>query len=136
MRASDPMYELGMTLGGHGKEDQHWSPRCARSRITSAPRREVTMQSVCVDRGRQWSKASEHLAQRRDTPGIYMTAAPIRMVRRGGSGGAAEGLPDAVVVGAGPNGLAAAIELWLAPAARCSCASGRRRSAAAPRPPS
>src|SRR6476619_6669228 len=24
MRASDPMYELGMTFGGHGKADMHW----------------------------------------------------------------------------------------------------------------
>ena len=24
MRASDPLYEIGMTMGGHGQEDRHW----------------------------------------------------------------------------------------------------------------
>jgi hypothetical protein len=52
MRASDPMYELGMTLGGHGKEDQHWSHTLRALADHFGAEGEVTMQSVCVDRGR------------------------------------------------------------------------------------
>ena len=38
MRASDPMYELGMTLGGHRKEDQHWAHTLRSLAAPSAPR--------------------------------------------------------------------------------------------------
>ena len=68
------------------------------------------MQTVCVDRGRQWSRATNIWHNAGIRSGIYMTAAPSAW-SPGRSAGAAEGLPDAVVVGAGPNGLAAAIEL-------------------------
>jgi hypothetical protein len=88
MRASDPMYELGMTLGGHGKEDQHWSHTLRSLAAHLGAEGEVTIQSVCVDRGRQWSKATNIWHNAGIRSGIYMTAAPIRMVsrpfRRGG----------------------------------------------------
>ena len=67
MRASDPLYELGMTLGGHGKEDEHWShtlralahvPRC-RGRGHDADR--VRRPQAPVVAG------GERLAERRDT---------------------------------------------------------------------
>ena len=88
MRASDPMYELGMTMGGHGKEDEHWMHTLrALATYVGAPG-EVTVQSVCVDRGRQWSKATNIWHNAGIRSGIYMTAAPIRLIgrpfRRGG----------------------------------------------------
>jgi hypothetical protein len=88
MRASDPMYELGMTLGGHGKEDEHWSHTLRALQAHLGATGDVTVQSVCVDRGRQWSKATNIWHNAGIRSGIYMTAAPIRMIarpfRRGG----------------------------------------------------
>jgi hypothetical protein len=88
MRASDPMYELGMTLGGHGKEDEHWSHTLRALQAHLGATGAVTVQSVCVDRGRQWSKATNIWHNAGIRSGIYMTAAPIRMIarpfRRGG----------------------------------------------------
>ncbi len=88
MRASDPMYELGMTFGGHGKEDEHWSHTLRALQAHLGATGDVTVQSVCVDRGRQWSKATNIWHNAGIRSGIYMTAAPIRMIarpfRRGG----------------------------------------------------
>jgi len=57
MRASDPLYEVALTLGGHHKEDVFWSrtlTAVARHLGVAAP--EVSEQLVCVDRRRQWSR--------------------------------------------------------------------------------
>jgi hypothetical protein len=82
MRASDPMYELGMTMGGHGKEDEHWQHTLRELSKHVGATGEVTMQSVCVDRGRQWSKATNIWHNAGIRSGIYMTAAPIRLIAR------------------------------------------------------
>lgn len=88
MRASDPMYELGMTFGGHGKEDSHWQHTLRALQAHLGAEGEVTTVSVCVDRGRQWSKAANIWHNAGIRSGIYMSAAPIRMIarpfRRGG----------------------------------------------------
>jgi hypothetical protein len=88
MRASDPMYELGMILGGHSQEDRHWQHTLRALQEHLGAGGEVTTTSVCVDRGRQWSKATNLWHNAGIRSGIYMTAAPIRMIarpfRRGG----------------------------------------------------
>ena len=71
----------------------------------------MTGRAVCVDRGRQWSKAANVWHNAGIRSGIYMTAAPVRLIARPVPAGRLRRLPDAIVVGAGPNGLAAAIEL-------------------------
>jgi len=58
MRAQDPIGELGLTFGGHGKEDKFWVQTLkALGSSLGAPDAEVTTQVVCVDRKRQWSRA-------------------------------------------------------------------------------
>ncbi|HLI50721.1 MAG TPA: hypothetical protein VKU87_02930 [Thermomicrobiaceae bacterium] len=56
MRASDPIYEIGMTFGGHRQEDVFWARTlkalAAHFGVTSEP---VT-QIVCVDSSRQWTR--------------------------------------------------------------------------------
>ena len=88
MRASDPMYELGMTLGGHGKEDLHWQHTLRSLGEHLGATGEVETTTVCVDRGRQWSRATNIWHNAGIRSGIYMTAAPIRLIarpfRRGG----------------------------------------------------
>ena len=88
MRASDPMYELGMTFGGHGKEDKHWQHTLRSLAEHLGATGEVATTTVCVDRGRQWSRATNIWHNAGIRSGIYMTGAPIRLItrpfRRGG----------------------------------------------------
>jgi hypothetical protein len=88
MRASDPMYELGMSLGGHSKEDLHWQHTLRSLGEHLGATGEVETTTVCVDRGRQWARATNIWHNAGIRSGIYMTAAPIRLIarpfRRGG----------------------------------------------------
>jgi hypothetical protein len=88
MRASDPLYEIGMTLGGHKKEDEHWMHTLRALALYLGADGEVTMQTVCVDRKRQWSRAANVWQNSGIRSGMHMTTAPIRLVakpfRRGG----------------------------------------------------
>jgi hypothetical protein len=55
MRANDPLYELGLALGGHRKEDQFWvQTMTALGRGLGAPPAEVITRTVCIDPRRQW----------------------------------------------------------------------------------
>ena len=59
MRASDPIYEIGMTLGGHAKEDKFWvaTLRALGDRL-GVPDAPVTADTTCVDSRRQWRHAA------------------------------------------------------------------------------
>ncbi|MCY7399997.1 MAG: hypothetical protein LH477_03385 [Nocardioides sp.] len=82
MRASDPIFELGLTLGGHGQEDKFWN-HTMRSLAAhlGQPDAEVATVVICVDKRRQWSRWTNvwHSSAIRST--IYMMAAPLRGVR-------------------------------------------------------
>ncbi len=58
MRASDPLYEVALSFGGHRKEDEilarHALTRSARH--LGEPEPLVTRSVVCVDARRQWSR--------------------------------------------------------------------------------
>ena len=89
---------------------RHWSHTLRALAEHFGAEGEATTRVVCVDQRRQWSKATNVWHNAGIRSGIYMTGAPVRLspaVPRG----VAEASPDAVVVGSGPNGLAAAIEL-------------------------
>lgn len=57
LRASDPLYEIGLLLGGHRKEDNFWRDTltnlCAHFGVSDP---EVEQTVVCVDRKRQWGR--------------------------------------------------------------------------------
>jgi hypothetical protein len=58
MRAQDPIGELGLAFGGHGKENTFWEQTLSGLAASlGAPNAPVTTQVVCVDRKRQWSRA-------------------------------------------------------------------------------
>ena len=58
MRANDPIYEIGMTLGGHAKEDKFWAATLtALGQRLGLPEPKVDTKSTCVDSKRQWRHA-------------------------------------------------------------------------------
>jgi hypothetical protein len=82
MRASDPLYEVGMTMGGHSQEDRHWQYTLRQVAEHFGVEGELTTESVCVDRRRQWSNAGNVWHNAGIRSGIYMTQAPIRLIKR------------------------------------------------------
>ncbi|HYY82447.1 MAG TPA: hypothetical protein VFD04_25160 [Actinomycetes bacterium] len=83
LRANDPLYELGMPLVVHRREDRFWQQTLANlARHLGVADPVVTTARVCVDRRRQWSKAGNvwHNAGVRST--LYAFGAPMRMGRR------------------------------------------------------
>jgi hypothetical protein len=82
MRASDPIYELGLALGGHGQEDRFWQHTLTRLAAHFGHDVEVDTRVVCVDRKRQWSRWRNvwHSAAIRST--LYTMGAPGRLVKR------------------------------------------------------
>ncbi|MEP7053998.1 MAG: hypothetical protein ABI912_01955 [Actinomycetota bacterium] len=90
MRANDPLYELGLTMGGHSKEDAFWQQTLtALAAHLGAPAPQPQVQAVCVDRRRQWRRAGNiwHNAAIRTV--LHGLATPLGLARshkRRGSG--------------------------------------------------
>jgi hypothetical protein len=82
MRASDPIFELGLSLGGHGQEDRFWQRTLTRLSAHYGHAPEVETQVVCVDKRRQWSRWRNvwHSSAIRST--IYTLGAPGRAAKR------------------------------------------------------
>lgn len=58
MRASDPMYEVGLTLGGHKQEDRFWDQTLTKlAKHFGVRRPNVETQVLCVEKRRQWKNA-------------------------------------------------------------------------------
>ena len=63
MRASDPIFEMGLTFGGHRQEDRFWNHTLSSvAAHFGDPGAEVDTQVVCVDKKRQWSQVAQRLA--------------------------------------------------------------------------
>jgi hypothetical protein len=83
MRANDPLYELGMTFGGHRKEDRFWAATLtALGTRLGVPDPRVETRSTCVDNHRQWRHAKNvwHNAMLRSM--LQAIATPITALRR------------------------------------------------------
>ena len=78
MRAQDPLTEMGLMLGGHRKEDRFWEETlralAARFGVDADP--ETTV--VCVDRRRQWRRATNVRYSSAFRSGIHTATAPLR----------------------------------------------------------
>ena len=88
MRAQDPLGEIGLTMGGHGKENRFWEQTLeslGTSLGATSPKVATTM--ACVDRKRQWSRATNV----RHSVAIRSTLAHVQA----GEGGATAGVSDA-----------------------------------------
>jgi hypothetical protein len=82
MRASDPLYEMGMTFGGHRQEDRHWAHTLRSLAAAFGSEGEVTTETVCVDRRRQWGKAGNVWHNAGIRSGMYTAMAPMRLMSR------------------------------------------------------
>jgi hypothetical protein len=81
MRASDPIFELGLTLGGHRQEDLFWSHTLREVAAHFGEAADVDTQVVCVDKRRQWSRWSNVWHSSAIRSAGYMLGAPIRGAR-------------------------------------------------------
>jgi hypothetical protein len=88
MRASDPLYEIGMTFGGHRQEDAHWQHTLASLAAHFGAPATVEVQSVCVDRRRQWSRATNVWHNAGIRSAVHMVSAPARVLSRSRARGA------------------------------------------------
>jgi hypothetical protein len=81
MRAQDPLTEVGLTLGGHRKEDKFWEAtlQALARRFGVDAKAETTV--VCVDKKRQWSRAGNvrHSSALKST--IHTATSPLRKSR-------------------------------------------------------
>src|SRR5215213_6339786 len=79
MRASDPIYELGLTFGGHRQEDRFWQQTLTRLAAAlgqaDAP---VDVSVVCVDRRRQWSRFGNVWQSAAIRSALYRASTPMR----------------------------------------------------------
>jgi hypothetical protein len=82
MRASDPLYELGMSLGGNRQEDAHWVHTLSALAAHFGVEASVEVQSVCVDRRRQWSRAGNVWQNAGIRSAVHMLSAPVRILSR------------------------------------------------------
>jgi GlcNAc-PI de-N-acetylase len=58
MRGNDPLYEIGLALGGHGKEDRFWAQTLtALGERLGVADPQVETRSECIDPRRQWRNA-------------------------------------------------------------------------------
>jgi hypothetical protein len=82
MRASDPIFEMGLTMGGHKQEDRFWQHTLTQLAGHFDQEAEVDTQVVCVDKKRQWSKWRNvwHSSAIRST--LYTLGAPGRVLKR------------------------------------------------------
>lgn len=81
MRAQDPIVELGLMLGGHRLEDQHWATTlhnlAARFGADAIPESTI----VCVDSSRQWRRAGNIRYDIGLRSTLHALGAPMRRLR-------------------------------------------------------
>ncbi len=82
MRANDPVYEMGLTFGGHSKEDKFWFETLGNLAKHFGVDSEPEMQMVCVDKKRQWKNAKNITKNSAMRSGLYMTGAPFRAMAK------------------------------------------------------
>jgi hypothetical protein len=79
MRAADPICELGLTFGGHRREDSFWEQTLASlARHLGIEEPAVERQVVCIDTKRQWSRAGNVWQNGAIRTGMYRGSAPLR----------------------------------------------------------
>lgn len=82
MRASDPIYEIGLVLGGHHAEDTFWTQTLQSLADHLDATGQVETQVVCVDRRLQWRQARNIWHNAAIRTALYSVTAPLRWARK------------------------------------------------------
>jgi hypothetical protein len=82
MRASDPLYEVGMTMGGHRQEDRHWEHTLRSLAEAFGVDGDVATETVCVDKRRQWGNAGNVWHNAGIRSGMHTAMAPLRFATK------------------------------------------------------
>ena len=82
IRANDPLYEVGFSLGGFKAEDKFWNQTLGSLASYFGVEGQVQTTVICVDPRRQWSQAKNiwHNASIRSS--VYTAFAPLRSARK------------------------------------------------------
>lgn len=78
MRASDPLYEIGMPLGGHHHENRFWQSSLSALAKHFGVDADPEMSMECLDSGRKWSNARNIVHNAFVHTGIYLVTSPFR----------------------------------------------------------
>jgi hypothetical protein len=81
MRANDPIYEVGLPLGMHRKENRFWEHTLRALAAHFDVEGEVESRAVCVDKRRQWSRVNNVWHNAAIRSGLYALATPVRALR-------------------------------------------------------
>ncbi|MGH2535321.1 MAG: hypothetical protein ACRDJW_23930 [Thermomicrobiales bacterium] len=83
MRANDPLYEVGLTLAGHRRENAFWEETLrSLAKHLGLEHPEVETRTICIDERRQWSKAGNVRHNAFIRSGIYTVSASLRRSMR------------------------------------------------------
>jgi hypothetical protein len=82
IRANDPLYEIGLRLGGHHQEDLFWEHTLQALAAHFGVNEPVQRQVICLDPRLQWVQAGNIWQNAAVRTTLYTMAAPIRWVQR------------------------------------------------------
>ena len=81
VRANDPLYEIGLRLGGSKAEDRFWHHTLSSLAASFGVEGQVQMTTSCVDPRLQWSHAKNIWHNAAIRTAIYTAIAPLRWAR-------------------------------------------------------
>ena len=82
MRASDPLYELGMRLGGSKVEDKFWEHTLTALAAHFEVKAQVETRVTCMDPKLQWSEVRNIWQNAAMRTMIYTMTSPVRWMRK------------------------------------------------------
>jgi hypothetical protein len=83
MRANDPLYEIGLHMGGHKMENEMWRKTLENLAAHFGVNEPVEMNLVCVDPKLQWSHYRNIWQNAGIRSALYTITAPLRWRRNG-----------------------------------------------------
>ena len=83
MRANDPLYEMGLRMGGHKMEDQIWQKTLTNLATHFGVHEPVETNLVCVDPKLQWSQYRNIWHNAGIRSALHMMTAPFRSRGKG-----------------------------------------------------
>ena len=79
MRANDPLYEIGLRLGGHRAEDRFWQHTLLALAAHFGVYGQVLLRTACLDPRIQWGQAGNIWQNAAIRTMLYILSAPIRL---------------------------------------------------------